>query len=446
MRCIICNSTDKWENVDKFRLKKEGMSICKKCGFVSYPDKYKTKEEIKEYYKKDYRKPPTANNLFTGQKKLHYHEHFLREIIEKWKQEKKNPVFYDVGCAYGLFPNFMKRHFPNGDVNGSEWTESYKRVAFHEFGLRLDDEIPKDKKYDMISSYKVCEHQLDADKELELYHELLNDDGFLYISVPTWFHEFSNFGINGADIEYYYHPDHVNVWTTKHFEYLLFRSGFKIIKATTQMYGVTYLCKKTNEKVNGQFCQDYEQIKIVMDRIKKAYDLFNQQKYMDAINIYPNYPQAWSYLYESQRKTYSDLKYEFLKENIIDRALEACPNSHEVRALAGDIYLRYEKFDEAIMIHQEILQNFAPNSNQILLALGHCYRCIYEKAKDEKLKADSLREALKLYRHIAVVSDQDTPLAINWIYQTESLIEIPELKKPVEEIKKVEKKDGSKKN
>ncbi len=43
MRCIVCDNSN-WENVDQFRIKKEGMSLCKSCGFVSYPEKYKKKE------------------------------------------------------------------------------------------------------------------------------------------------------------------------------------------------------------------------------------------------------------------------------------------------------------------------------------------------------------------------------------------------------------------
>lgn len=437
MRCVICNSTDQWENVDQYRSTEKGMSICKKCGFISYPDKYKTKDEIKEYYKKDYRKPPTAQNLFTGQRKLHYHDAFLAKIFAQWKAEKKNPTFFDVGCAYGQFPAFVNKMFPEGDVNGSEWTDSYKRVAFHEYGLRLENEIPGNKIYDMISAYKVAEHQLDVDEELRLYHDLLKDDGFLYISVPTWFDEFSNFGINGADLEYYYHPDHVNVWTQAHFEFLLAREGFKVIQQSNEMYGKTYLCQKTDERPNGQFVIPYEEIKIRLDRIKKAFDLFHEKKYQDAINIYPNYPQAWSYLYESQRKTYHDLKFDFLKENIIDRALQACPYSSEIRVMVADIYQRYEQYDDAIKMFHEILNRYIPNNSQALLALAHVHRCIFEKTQDEAVKQEMLKESLKLYRHISKISDQDIALAVNWIYQTESMMEIPALK----EKEDVEKKD-----
>ena len=51
MRCIVCDSTDKWKNVDEFRLKPSGMCVCENCGFVSYPSRWKSEDEIKKHYR-----------------------------------------------------------------------------------------------------------------------------------------------------------------------------------------------------------------------------------------------------------------------------------------------------------------------------------------------------------------------------------------------------------
>jgi len=99
MECIVCKSND-WENVDKYRIKPEGMSICKSCGFVSYPSKWKSQEEIKQHYRNDYRTHPTSNNVFTGQRKVHFHNHFLTSVFKEWAESgKKSPNVFESGAA-----------------------------------------------------------------------------------------------------------------------------------------------------------------------------------------------------------------------------------------------------------------------------------------------------------------------------------------------------------
>ena len=196
MRCIICDKSE-WENVDQFRQKKQGMSICKSCGFISYPAKWQEKEKVIEFYRKEYRNPPTDQNLYQGQRKIHYHQEFLAEpVLQKWHKEgKKDPVIFEVGAAYGLVLAWFKNmrdpsgvpFFPSADLNGSELTKSFKRNAYHEFGLDLKDDFDDTKKYDLIMSYKVAEHMLDVDLEILRYKKSLKPDGKLYISVPTWF-------------------------------------------------------------------------------------------------------------------------------------------------------------------------------------------------------------------------------------------------------------------
>ena len=43
MKCMICHESS-WKNVDEFRLTKQDMCMCTKCGFVTYPEKYKDKD------------------------------------------------------------------------------------------------------------------------------------------------------------------------------------------------------------------------------------------------------------------------------------------------------------------------------------------------------------------------------------------------------------------
>ena len=84
-KCVICDSTDQWASVDQYRLKPVNMCICMKCGFITYPDKIAKSEDLKEFYRAEYRDQPSVENVFTGQRKLHYHQEFLGPILKQWK-------------------------------------------------------------------------------------------------------------------------------------------------------------------------------------------------------------------------------------------------------------------------------------------------------------------------------------------------------------------------
>ena len=213
MSCANCGG-QKWHNVDEHRIKKirldpldnkskpMDMALCVDCGFVSYPNMYSSNEEILTYYRKAYRKPPSHFNLFTGERKNHYHLSFLNDLFLSWKEKGfDTPKIAEIGAAFGPTLNLMKHLFPKGEMYGTEITTSFRRNAFHEYGIKLDEELDETKKYDLMISYKVLEHQMNPLSELEKYQRCLSDDGKLYISVPTWFNSLCNFGLPGFDLE-----------------------------------------------------------------------------------------------------------------------------------------------------------------------------------------------------------------------------------------------------
>lgn len=424
MRCLICDTDGNWENVDHCRIKPSGMSICKTCGFVSYPD-HKTEDEIKEFYKSEYRAAPSVSNLYSGQRKLHFHEAFLRDIFTEWKKDNKDPVIFEDGAAYGMVLNWMRGVFPNGSFSGSELTTTYKRVAFHEFQLKLDDDFDDSKKYDLIMSYKVAEHQLDVDKKLRKMATSLKDDGLLYISVPCWFHRMYNFGASGFDIEYYYSTSHINAWTRKLFETLLKKCGLEIIKEDHNMYDETYLCKRNDElmKVAPEY-EDWKDILTRMEAIKKSYELFEEQKFDEAIAVYPNFPLAHVSRYEMTRKQMDSKGFEKIFEECVAPAIKACPNCADMMLFAADICMRYDKFEEAIKYLEQLLE-FQPNIPVALQNLSYCFRSMSNAAQDIKTKLRFQAEATKVTRYLKTISMQAMSDAVNWIYADLSQIPTP---------------------
>lgn len=429
-RCPICDTVGKWTNVDKYRVKASGMHICENCGFVFYPEKYMTEEEAKAYYEKDYRKPPNIGNAYTGQRKVHMHAHFLNDTLKKWQDDgKKDPVVCDVGAAYGMFLNWVGTHFPEADLNGTEFALAYRRNAYWEYGIELTKDFDKTKKYDLISSFKVAEHQLDADKRLREYVECLKDDGLIYISVPTWFDKMTNFGLDGFDLEYYYHPDHINVWTRKLFETLLKKVGLEIVKFDDWMYDETYLCKRNDSLMEETpVYESPEDVLKKLEAIKNSWDAFARRDYKKAIEYFPNHFNAHMAHYENSRRQPHEqnkqIPLEYIEKEHLEPMFKACPNSLGALRMATDVYMRYDEWDKAIKHINKALE-VRPNNGSFLMALQHCLRQVSLREKDAKKKLDLLAESRDVSRYIREVDLQSKVEATNWIYQANSELPMP---------------------
>ena len=427
MRCVVCDAND-WENVDQYRIRKEGMALCKSCGMISYPAKWKTIDEIKAYYKKDYRNPPTVRNWFTGQRKLHYHNAFLTDLFVEWKNENKKPVVCEIGAAYGLFLNFFRNHFPDAELHGTEWTISYRRNAWHEFGINLTDDVDTSKQYDLIASYKVAEHQVDVDLMLRQYVECLKPGGYLYISVPTWLSRLTNFGAAGFDLEYYYHPNHINVWTKKLFEQILKKVGLKIVKHNDTYYDDTYLCVRDDEQMKLPLeKEDPAEIKSRLAQVHAAGVHFMEGRFTEAVQTWPDFPEAHVNRYETKRAEFHKQGFDVIREQVIDLIHKCCPNSPEAWGLTADIHIRYDHFEDALKCLEKNLQ-LRPGNPTALRMMAQCYRALRHKAllnEDIKLSRKYLNEARNVSRHLAMVSDEDRWSCLTAIYDDNAKLPTP---------------------
>lgn len=428
MNCPSCNSND-WKNVDEFRFKQKddkghdiGMHICNVCSFISYPAKYKSKAEIIAHYRKEYRKPPTVMNMFTGQRKNHFHYAFLKDHIEKWQKSEDQIDIVEIGAAFGMSLNMFQQLLPGANIEGTELTQSYKNVCKQEFGIELKDDFDDSKSYDLIMSYKVLEHQLDPHVELARYAKALKPEGFLYISVPTWFGPMVNFGLEGFDLEYYYDPNHINVWTRQMFESMMSRAGLEIVKYDGTMYGDTYLCKRTIKAVTTEpFIEKPGHILEKLKATKEAFLAFIDQDYAGAIAHYKNFPQAHINLLEMSRKELSEKGWEAFKRDRIDSMLDSCPDSVEAMICATDFMMRMKRYEEALEMTKTTLK-LKPNNPASLFQAGICFEqsAVLSKDKNEKLKF--LLKAKELYFHLMNVSEQNKHETISKIYFINSQI------------------------
>ena len=427
--CPICDTIGKWESVDKYKPKAEGMHICTNCSMVFYPEKYMNEDEAKAYYENDYRKPPTVGNAYTGMRKVHMHAFFLDDLFKEWRDKGLDkPVVSDIGAAYGMCLNFVKANFPEAELNGTEFAKAYRRNSYHEFGIELGKDFDTTKKYDLISTFKVAEHQLDVKARLREYAECLKEDGRVYISVPTWFEIMGNFGAVGFDIGYYYHPDHINVWSEPLFEELLKMVGLEIVKKDKWMYDSTYLCKRNDSLMElDSVYPSVEETIDKMARIQKASNLYNQQKFGEAILAFPNFFEAHQARYESSRKKPHEGQtepLEYIEETYIKPVLKSCPESLNALRMAVDIYMRYDEYESAMEYIEKALE-VRPNQAPFLTALAHCLNQLSLRDKDAEKKIKLLTESRDVWKYIRDVDEQCKAEATNWIYQINSELPTP---------------------
>jgi SAM-dependent methyltransferase len=398
------------------------MCICESCGFVTYPDRL-DKETLSDFYEEEYRRPPTWANLCSGERKIHYHAAFLSEQFDKWRKEEKKPRILEIGSAFGMFLQWCKKALPDCEVYGTELTTSFVRNAWHIYKIKLDKDFDESLKYDMICSYKVAEHQIDADLELERYRKCLKDDGLLYISVPCWFQNMENFGSAGFSLQEYYHPNHINTWTRAHFENLLSRKGFKVIKSDHVFYNETYLCEKA-EPTTEVHKEDPEVIRDKLDRFKKAADAYMLGDYAKALEHYPAYPMAHAGNYEINRAKFDKQGWEFIHEKVLKPAIAACPRSVEPVMLATDVCLRYNKWEDALGYAQEALK-MRPNAVKALLSVSNALRGLAEQTKVEGDKVKFLQESADCLKYLQSVSMQTKADSTTWMMFDNAKIPTP---------------------
>lgn len=340
--CPICDG-ENWKSFDylrdhavwydnDYRLKDEpvGMKICKDCGFVTYD--YTGTEKLKEIYNSQ-RKIVQPGNVVTCNRKNRYHELFFKPL-----NIPKDFRILDVGCAQGSMLDFLchRYQFHRDNCYGTEWSSAFRAVAINEYGFKNITEDIQENTYDMICYYHVLEHVESPDKELARMRELLDDDGFLYISIPIYFNMLDDSSGIDLTFENLYHINHVNMFTEKSFENLLNKTGFKIIKKETT-YGYTVLCKKSD--ANSIEKDDYKKYVDILEKQKKAYDHFIAREFEKAIEVYPKFPNVYIY-YALTKENMKDFQ---AQVDILNRGLDVCENNTKLIAQLAKTYYQWDE-------------------------------------------------------------------------------------------------------
>lgn len=216
MECPACLLNEKhepsgfWKEYSFFR--------CSGCGVIFCLPR---KNPGREWYEDSLIHQGLSNFLYT--QVIWYHKQFLDDPVVYGK------TLLDVGCGTGNFLNLAQKKY---DVWGIDFNRASINIAKERFGLAnvfaadLDVFTKQNagKKFDVITSFEVMEHQ-DAPAEfLRRIKGLLNPGGYIAISVPNRNSRLNSLG--EADKP----PNHLVWWDAHSLRACLERAGFEIVK------------------------------------------------------------------------------------------------------------------------------------------------------------------------------------------------------------------------
>jgi tetratricopeptide (TPR) repeat protein len=212
--------------------------------------------------------------------------------------------------------------------------------------------------------------------------------------------------MGGFDLEYYYDPNHVNVWTKKHFRTLLDKVGLEVVKEDHIIYGSTFLCKRNDSLMTKERkLEDPTKIKDWACKLKQAFVSFNESKYKDAIDLWPDFPTAWVNYVEHNRKELAEIGWPEFKLKYIDAALRACPDNVDIMTMATDYAMRAKQWKEAVNLCEEAL-SMKPENPVCLNQLCNIMRELALSSGDPKEKIHFFNQARNVAKHLRAVSAQ----------------------------------------
>jgi len=177
-KCKICGS----ENIENVTIGNTKLIKCKDCG-VHYLADFGTKEQIDDYYKKDY--VLSSEHIYGPEFRRISRITEQIELTAEIMNYKKPPAkLLDIGCDRGYFIDQARRF--GYDCTGIELSETARDYTSL-IGLDIQQDIDSlNQKFDVAVMWHVLEHLPEPIEFLTKLREQLSDDSYLFIRVPAF--------------------------------------------------------------------------------------------------------------------------------------------------------------------------------------------------------------------------------------------------------------------
>lgn len=303
-KCLICRSKDEKDSIsynnydysflsshpdDKNIFSQLEILTCNNCNF-SFAFPAINKEELKEFYKRDYSDSRGPHGGFKKLKvytwKYSFDARSLSQLMlaGQYIDLSKVENFLDVGPSYGTSFRMFRKLGHNPNCFAIEYDESkHKGLNRMNVNIIKPDNINMaldsiNKSFDIILMSHVLEH-FDASDLVEIINNLkkaLSDKGLLIIEVPNDKNN-SNY-LNGKN-----HIPHLSFFSIKSLKKLLIDNGFNIDFIST--------ARKKRKFINHQLLND-SKLKSNFRSLKPIYFLYSFFRYgvlQDLLSIWNYY-------------------------------------------------------------------------------------------------------------------------------------------------------------
>ena len=233
--------------------------ICRKCGLI-WSDPRPDDTAVLSFYSKHYRKEykgitaPKKKHVYRDAKSAMKRYAFFKDIL------KTGNRLIDIGAGNGIFVYCMRKMGFNAE--GVSPDEGFSRYAREALDLPVltgfAKDIDKKNYYRFVTLHHVLEHMTDPLAELKNIWEMLQNDGFLYVSVP-----------NAEDVMqdpgHRYHKAHIYTFNPETLTALGQKAGFELLRLETAPCNgnISVLFKKKNGPLESPVHLDGNYSKIV---------------------------------------------------------------------------------------------------------------------------------------------------------------------------------------
>lgn len=232
MNCPLCKKETNKVLTKKLRKGEERLVYhCQSCD-LGILDEQKSAVELKEYYKKTYRreyKPDLsqrtdAQALFESY--VDFQQDRLRLVAPYLGKEKR---LLEIGCSVGMFLYHVKDKVK--EAVGMDFDQRSAEFAAKKCNCQVYTkpilETPlKEESFDVICVFQVLEHVKDPLEFLLQIKKYLKNDGVLHLEVPN----LKDILVSTYNLPYhqqfYFHAAHLYYFTTKSLLVLLSKAGF----------------------------------------------------------------------------------------------------------------------------------------------------------------------------------------------------------------------------
>lgn len=262
MNCRICHKEEKYQSIRAEYVfggsAEHKFWECSECSAI-YLLPTLTKEEEKHFYNKEFEKfmstrvgdkrdwSNAEKHIQTNQDNVVRRWGFLQEHI------KKNHDVLEIGCSSGFMLDKFKDENCNvcGVEPSGQFLEFIKNKGYEAYETLT--EIPKDKKFDIITHFFVFEHISDPFLFINQQLELLKEDGMIIAEIPSATDPLTSIYNIEAFEKFYWSIAHHYYYKPKSLEYILDKMNLKYELIPEQRYDLSnHITWMTEGKPGGQ--------------------------------------------------------------------------------------------------------------------------------------------------------------------------------------------------